>query len=176
VVNLKPPHATAVATPLSERRWHFGTFDQQIFPPSGPFFWNRVELDQCGGKRVGVQAAIVPATQEPAMIAAPFVVLAIGSQLFITVAEGVPVFDAAAGCRAAQSDMPANFEACMKDEQNARAQLGAEWDRFLASDRATCTQNEMDGGTPSYVELLTCLQMARDALSLPGSETEGSGR
>jgi hypothetical protein len=110
------------------------------------------------------------------MMAAPFLVLAFGSQLFITVAEGVPVFDAAAGCRAAQSDMPSSFEACMKDEQNARARLGAEWDRFLASDRATCTQNEMDGGTPSYVELLTCLQMARDALSLPGSETEGSGR
>jgi hypothetical protein len=55
----------------------------------------------------------------------------------------------------------------MKDEQAARVTLAPQWEKFAASDRATCTQNETTGGSPSYVELLTCLQIARDARALP---------
>ena len=60
--------------------------------------------------------------------------------------------------------------------QAARAQLASLWDQFAAPDRATCAQNETSGGTPSYVELLTCLQMSRDARSLPESKTDGTNR
>lgn len=110
------------------------------------------------------------------MIAAPLFALAFASQVFVTVAEGVPAFDTAPGCRAAVAMMPGSFEACMKDEQDARVRLGSQWEQFVASDRATCMQNETTGGSPSYVELLTCLQMARDARALPKDEMEGSGR
>jgi hypothetical protein len=110
------------------------------------------------------------------MIAAPLFALAFGSQLVVTVAEGVPAFDIAPSCRAAVAVMPGSFEACMKDEQDARAQLASQWDKFIASDRATCAQNETTGGSPSYVELITCLQMARDARALPADKTEGTGR
>jgi len=40
--------------------------------------------------------------------------------LVVTVAEGVPAFDTAPGCRAAAQAAPEGFNACMKDEQ-ARA-------------------------------------------------------
>ncbi len=110
--------------------------------------------------------------QDAAMIAAPLFALAFGSQAFIAVADAVPTFDTAPGCRVAVSVLPGSFEACMKDEQDARAQLAAQWEKFVASDRATCTQNETTGGSPSYVELLTCLQMARDARGLPESKTD----
>ena len=110
------------------------------------------------------------------MIGSALVVVALGSQLVIAVADGVPAFDTAPGCRAAASVMPASFEACMKDEQDARSQLATQWEQFVASDRATCGQGEKMGGAPSYVELLTCLQMARDARSLPESKTTGSNR
>ena len=110
------------------------------------------------------------------MIAAPFLALAFGSQLLIAVADRVPVFDTTPGCRAAQEVPSGRFEACMKDEAEARAQLAAQWETFVASDRATCTQNETTGGSPSYVELLTCLQMARDARQLSGDKVEGAGR
>jgi hypothetical protein len=110
------------------------------------------------------------------MIAAPLFALAFASQLIVTVAEEVPAFDTSPGCRAAVAVMPGSFEACMKDEQDARAQLAPQWETFIASDRATCTQNETTGGSPSYVELLTCLQMARDARALPADKTEGLGR
>jgi hypothetical protein len=104
---------------------------------------------------------------EAAMIAPTFLALAFGSQLFITVAEGVPAFDTTPGCRRAVTVMPGSFEACMSDEQGARATLAAQWESFAASDRATCAQNETVGGAPSYVELLTCLQMAKAARTLP---------
>ena len=101
------------------------------------------------------------------MIAAPLFALAFASQLVVTVAEGVPAFDTAPGCRAAAQAAPEGFNACMKDEQAAGVTLASQWEKFAASDRATCTQNETAGGSPSYVELLTCLQIARDARALP---------
>jgi hypothetical protein len=113
---------------------------------------------------------------ETPMIAAPLFALAFASQLVVTVAEAVPAFDTAPSCRAAAQVAPEGFNACMKDEQDARTQLASQWQTFIASDRATCTQNETTGGSPSYVELLTCLQMARDARALPADKTEGSNR
>jgi len=110
------------------------------------------------------------------MIAPTFLALVFGSQMLITVADGVPAFDVAPGCRAAVTVMPGSFQACMNDEQTARAQLASQWDQFSAPDRATCAQNETSGGTPSYVELLTCLQISRDARSLPESKTDGTNR
>jgi hypothetical protein len=64
----------------------------------------------------------------------------------------------------------------MKDEQDARVQLASQWETFIASDRAACTQNETTGGSPSDIELIICLQMVRDARALPSDKTEGSGR
>jgi hypothetical protein len=72
--------------------------------------------------------------------------------------------------------MPGSFDACMKDQQYARVQLASQWEKLVASDRAPCAQNETTGGSPSYVELITCLQMARDARALPADKTEGTGR
>jgi len=99
----------------------------------------------------------------------------LGSQLFVTVADGVPNFDPSPGCRAAITTMPRSFEACMNDEQTARARLATQWPGFSAADRATCAANESVGGTASYVELLTCLQMSKAARGLSESMTTGSG-
>jgi hypothetical protein len=126
--------------------------------------------------RVRKHLIVTPASQETPMIAAPLFALALTSQLVVTVADGVPPFDTAPSCRAAAQVAPEGFNACMKDEQDARTQLTAQWDKFIASDRATCTQNETTGGSPSYVELLTCLQMARDARALPADKMGGAGR
>jgi len=110
------------------------------------------------------------------MIRPTLLALAFGSSLFIEVAD-VPVYDVSPGCRAAVTVMPGSFEACMKDEQNARAQLAATWDRFAGPQRDNCVQTENNtGGPPSYVELLTCLQMAQDAKSLPTDKTDGTNR
>jgi hypothetical protein len=110
------------------------------------------------------------------MIASALVAIALGSPTVLPVADPIPDYDVTPVCRAAITVMPGSFEACMKDEQAARAQLTASWDRFAVPQRASCMLTESTGGTPSYVELLTCLQMAQDAQSLPESRTDGSNR
>ncbi len=109
------------------------------------------------------------------MIRPALLALAFGSPLVIGVAD-VPAYDVAPGCRAAVTVMPGSFEACMKDERNARAQLAASWDRFPRPQRDNCLRAENTGGSPSYVELLTCLQMAQDAKTLPADKTDGTNR
>jgi hypothetical protein len=110
------------------------------------------------------------------MIRPALLALALGSPLVIEVAD-VPVYDVTPGCRAAVTVMPGSFEACMKDEQRARAQLAASWDTFGGPTRDNCVQTENNtGGPPSYVELLTCLQMAQDAKNLPANKTDGGNR
>lgn len=110
------------------------------------------------------------------MIVRASLVLALGSQVVVTVADGVPNFDPAPGCRAAITAMPGSFEACVKDEQAARARLATEWPGFSAADRGSCDADESVGGTPSYVELLTCLEMSKAARALPETKTTGTGQ
>jgi hypothetical protein len=109
------------------------------------------------------------------MIRPALLALAFGSPLIIDVAD-VPVYDVAPGCRAAVTVMPGSFEACIKDENGARAQLAARWDQFSGPQRDNCVQAENSGGSPSYVELLTCIQMAQDAKTLPADKTDGKNR
>jgi len=110
------------------------------------------------------------------MIAAPVFALVFGSHMFIAVAGGLPTFDTAPGCRAAVDVMSGSFETCMRDEQDARSQLAAQWEKFAAADRVACGRNATTGGFPSYVDLLTCLEMARDVRALPENATDGSNR
>jgi hypothetical protein len=90
----------------------------------------------------------------------------LSSQLVIAVADEVPKFDIARSCKLDASaatglavEQP--IKNCMNDEQQALQQLGSQWSKFTASSRASCSANESVGGTPSYVSLLTCLQMAQ---------------
>ena len=88
----------------------------------------------------------------------------LSSQLVVAVADQVPKFDIARSCKldvAATVGLTVDqsIKSCMNDEQKARQQLGGQWSKFPASSRASCTSQESIGGTPSYVSLLTCLQM-----------------
>jgi hypothetical protein len=56
---------------------------------------------------------------------------------------------------------------CLRAENDARDKLVQEWSAFPVADRGLCTQTATMGGTASYVELLTCLEMRRDARALP---------
>lgn len=88
--------------------------------------------------------------------------------LVTMVADSVPKFDIARGCRldnVASSGItetqPVNK--CVSDEQQALQQLRKQWSQFSVLDRTTCTADTNSDSTPSYIELLTCLEMARDA-------------
>jgi len=96
--------------------------------------------------------------------------MALCSQVTVLLADEVPSYDVAATCRAeSQGDPGAGIAAaCMAQEQSARETLARQWNQFTAQNKTTCMQTETDvAGVRSYVELLTCLQIAKDVKSLP---------
>jgi len=57
--------------------------------------------------------------------------------------------------------------------KRARQKLTAEWETFPHADRTQCTALAKLGTVlQSYVELITCLEMAKDARALPKSAKE----
>jgi hypothetical protein len=79
----------------------------------------------------------------------------------IAVANTVPKFDISLECQS-EGGTKAMLDRCADDEKQALKQLRAEWPQFVASDVRQCTEETNIDGSPSYVELLTCLEMARD--------------
>jgi hypothetical protein len=67
---------------------------------------------------------------------------------------------------------PRDTAACERDENNARAALEKEWSQFTPLDQADCTRLMTLGGSPSYVELLTCLEMAKGAKEHPADQMD----
>jgi hypothetical protein len=51
-------------------------------------------------------------------------------------------------------------ESCTKDERDAKNELTKRWSQFGASAKKSCIDEAEIGGDKSYVELLTCLEMA----------------
>lgn len=98
------------------------------------------------------------------LIHLPFVMVAL---LPLTpVADHVPKFDIARECRS-EGGSAAMQASCAGDEAQARDQLEPLWDQSATADRAVCVRETSTDGSPSYVELLTCLEMARDAKKSP---------
>jgi hypothetical protein len=80
-------------------------------------------------------------------------------------ADNAPTLDVRPSCRAAATMGGVGgrtFESCMQSEQSARDQLVQQWTTFAASDRNQC-RDSATGFEPTYTELLTCLEMARNA-------------
>jgi len=86
-------------------------------------------------------------------------------------AADVPTIDVSRTCKPLGGDIQMDTDRCLKSEGEARAQLAREWDSFPAADRALCTQTATMGGTASYVELITCLELKRDVAKLPSGKS-----
>jgi hypothetical protein len=87
-----------------------------------------------------------------------FSMIVLGTQLVMTVADGVPKFDIARGCRLDSTQafdlstgQNETVKRCVADEQQALTQLQTQWYQFLGSDRAKCTEEASIGGTPAFV-------------------------
>jgi hypothetical protein len=92
----------------------------------------------------------------------PIVILATLSPIHVS--DTVPTFDIASECRY-EGGSAANVERCSQDETAALGQLKTEWVQFVGADKRSCMETTQIGGFASYVELLTCLEMARDVAS-----------
>jgi len=95
--------------------------------------------------------------------------------------DDIPTLDVNPVCRgiASQSELEAglqrtNFEQCVKSEQDTREQLKKEWSTFTTPDKTDCVNLAKTGGEPSYTELITCMEMARDVRKLHEDQQKGS--
>lgn len=115
--------------------------------------------------------------------------LILAAQLLL-VADKVPELNVEPSCRAAmQANIGSgnrNENACMQDEKAAKTALQKEWSQFSADQKTHCIRLLNAGGSPSYVELLTCAEMGKAAKELnaqknthaqtgAAGETTGSG-
>lgn len=92
-------------------------------------------------------------------------------------ADAVPKLDVEHSCREAQAfgfgggeNDKLAYKGCMQDENDALAQLKKNWSRYKPENRANCIAQGISP-MPSYVEILTCIEMYDDAsqLNRPGS-------
>jgi hypothetical protein len=100
----------------------------------------------------------------------------LASQLVIAIADEVPKFDIARGCRVDSNavfdpslGMAGTVKRCMDDEQKAKDQLQTQWSGYINSDRTMCVGSTTNDSSnpPSYVDLLTCLEDQKLARKLP---------
>jgi hypothetical protein len=78
------------------------------------------------------------------------------------VADTVPKFDIARECQA-EANTQQTQKHCVESEQEALERVQKGWKSFDAASRGRCAQQATIGGAGSYAELLTCLEMERDA-------------
>ena len=111
---------------------------------------------------------------------ASFAMLVVGTtavvaQSFAAFGDEVPTFDLRKTCRAdvlayqgtatgqasGQDSSQVSEQGCLKSEQSARETLVSQWTQFSPASKRECVGLQGDAADPqSYVELLTCLQMA----------------
>jgi hypothetical protein len=104
----------------------------------------------------------------PIILTASHVVLA---------ADGPPKFDVERTCRPAAvvGVLPGrDSSACLNDEKDARDKLQQVWTQYSAAQRNQCAGFASLDRAPSYVELLTCLEMAKQSNELPSESKVGT--
>ena len=92
--------------------------------------------------------------------------LVLGLDVADAVADDPPKLDVTTTCTAAaQYSISAgrDKEACLGDESTAQTTLAQNWSKYNADDKSQCVGTVKTGGPPSYVELLSCIEILRDA-------------
>jgi hypothetical protein len=89
----------------------------------------------------------------------PIVMLATLSP--VAISDTVPKFDIVRECRLEGGSI-VELERCSENEGDALRELQQAWAQFAGADKRSCIASATTGGFASYVELLTCLEMARD--------------
>src|SRR5438270_1950968 len=88
-----------------------------------------------------------------------------------------PILNVQATCRATPAvnlDQQATYDNCMRSENAARERLNKTWGKMRADWRSTCLKTTTLGGVPSYVELLTCVEMREAAANGQSGAPSGS--
>lgn len=101
--------------------------------------------------------------------------LLLGVHLVTPVADNVPVLNIDPVCQGIARQGGSSFQDpeiakekqnCLQSEKQVREDLLKQWSSFSDADKNACIREATMGGDSSYTELLTCLEMARDARNL----------
>jgi hypothetical protein len=93
-------------------------------------------------------------------------ILLVGSGLVLNVADTVPRFDVKRTCRAAMElsgVQGRTIDSCVNGEMAARKELEKDWSTYPSAERNQCATPMVGDRSPSYVELLICLEMNRES-------------
>ncbi len=101
------------------------------------------------------------------------IVLAVAGLPLTPVADHVPNFSITREC-GLEGGTQANQNHCKDDEKQALQQVNKEWPQFTTKDRQRCLEETTMDGTGSYVEYLTCLEMARDTRNAQGGNANST--
>jgi hypothetical protein len=93
----------------------------------------------------------------------------LGAQTAMALADNPPTLNVGPSCDAAARGaivIGRDKEACMGDENAALDVLKKNWTQYNSADKVQCVGNVRQGGPASYVELLSCLEIMRDAKTI----------
>jgi len=88
-------------------------------------------------------------------------------------ADSPPVLKVESSCEAAGRGavvLGRNKEACLADETTAQDTLKQNWSKYSTADKTQCVGMAKNGGPASYVELLSCLEIMRDARNIRNAD------
>ena len=88
-------------------------------------------------------------------------------------AGGPPTLNVDPSCEAAGMGsvvLGRDKKACLGDEATAQATLNQNWAKYAAGDKSDCIGMVTTGGPASYVELLSCLEIMRDARNIRNAD------
>jgi uncharacterized protein CbrC (UPF0167 family) len=117
--------------------------------------------------------ALTGAAVKRAAAAVILIAVAIGTQSVIAHADATPKLNIVPSCTAAASYaglVGRDEAACVSDENDALDALNKNWSQYSSSDKSDCVGTVETGGPPSYVELLSCLEMMKDVAAIHKSE------
>jgi hypothetical protein len=95
--------------------------------------------------------------------------LSLGLPTAMAHADNPPKLNVTPSCEAAARGAISagrDKDACLADEHAAENLLTQNWSTYNAADKTQCVGNVRTGGPASYVELLSCLEIMRDAKAI----------
>jgi hypothetical protein len=104
-----------------------------------------------------------------ACVVAALGAVGVGAQIAPVRADTPPKLKVDTSCEAAGRGavmLGRNKEACLADETAAQDTLKQNWSKYSATDKTQCVGMATTGGPASYVELLSCLEIMRDARNI----------
>jgi len=91
-------------------------------------------------------------------------------------ADSPPTLNVGQSCKAAARGaivLGRDQASCMGDEREAQDSLAKTWSQYSVAHKTQCVAMTAQGG-PSYVELISCLDIMRDAAAMEKSDPYGN--